>query len=147
MSIFTVRLHERRTVPTPQREAFAYAADFSNIEDWDPSVISSAKIGDGPVGVGTRYELDVRFGSGTIPMIYEITDYQPDTRVVLVGTSPKLHAVDEIRLSSEHDATVIDYAADLTFGSVLKYVAPLMRPALRNVGTRALDGLAEALQQ
>lgn len=146
MSAATVRLQEQRTVDTAQAEAFAYGADFSNIGDWDPGVVASTKITEGPVGVGTRYELEVKFGSGTIPMVYEISTYEPPTRVILVGTSTKLHAVDEIRFTGDGTATRIDYTADLTFLSFFKYLVPLMRPALRKVGARALDGLAKALQ-
>ena len=143
----TVRLHEKRRVEKPRADVFTYAADFSNIENWDPGVVSSTKITDGPIGVGTKYELDVKFGLGTIPMIYEITVYEPATRVVLVGTGTQLHAVDEMRFATDGDTTVIDYTADLTFLNFFKYLTPLMQPALRNVGTRALDGLAKALQQ
>lgn len=143
----TVRLHEQRRVPKPQAHVFTYAADFSNIENWDPGVVSSTQLTDGPVGVGTRYELDVKSGSGTIPMVYEVTVYEPDHRVVLVGTGTKLHAVDEIRFTSEGDTTVIEYTADLTFLNFLRYLTPLMQLAVRNVGKRALDGLAEALRE
>jgi dehydrogenase/reductase SDR family protein 12 len=140
----TVRLREHRQVGRPQVDVFTYAADFSNIEHWDPGVVSSTKVTDGPVGVGTRYELEVRFGFGTIPMIYEITVYEPHSRVVLVGRSAKLHAVDEIRFSGDGTTTLIDYAADLAFLSFLTYLTPLMGPVLKKVGTRALDGLAKA---
>lgn len=141
----TTRLTEQRWVLRPQREAFAYTADFTNIESWDPGVISSRKVTDGPVGVGTRYELEVKFGSGTVPMTYEITVYEPDERVVLVGTGDKIHAVDEIRFATHDNMTVIDYTADLTFTNYFRYLGPLLKRALRKVGEKALDGLVEAL--
>jgi len=146
MNVGTVRLHEQRTVASPQSEVFAYAADFSNIGDWDPGVVASSKMTDGPVGVGTRYQLEVKFVTGMIPMVYEITAYEPDTRVVLVGSSTKLHAVDEIRFAGDGPTTLIDYTADLTFLSFFRYLVPVMGPALKKVGTRAVDGLAKALQ-
>lgn len=144
---WTTRLVEQRRVVEPQVAVFTYTADFSNIEDWDPGVLSSSKVTDGPVAVGTRYELEVKFGSGTTPMTYEITAYEPEDRVVLVGTGPKLHAVDEIRFSTQDDMTVIDYTADLTFRTLFRYVVPLIKPALDRVGKRALDGLVEALRR
>jgi hypothetical protein len=146
-TVGAVRLVERRWVTRPQPEAFEYTADFSNIEDWDPGVVASRKVTDGPIGVGTRFELEVKFGVGTTPMTYEITVYQPDHRVVLVGDGGKLHAVDEITFASHDNMTVIDYTADLTFRNFFRFIRPLMRPILRRVGKDALDGLAKALDR
>jgi dehydrogenase/reductase SDR family protein 12 len=142
-----VRLFERRWVTRPQPEAFEYTADFSNIEDWDPGVVASRKVTEGPIGLGTRFELEVKFGAGTIPMIYEITVYQPDHRVVLVGDGEKLHAVDEITFASQDNMTVIDYTADLTFRNLFRFIRPLMGPVLRRVGKDAVDGLVRALDR
>ena len=139
------RLIERRWVARPQHEVFAYTADFSNIQHWDPGVVSSRKVTNGPVGVGTRYEVEVRFGSGTTPMIYEITIYEPDRRVVLVGSGEKLHATDEIRFASHDNMTVIDYTADLGFRKFFRFLGPLLRPRLEKVGEDALNGLAKVL--
>ena len=126
-------------------EAFSYTADFSNIENWDPGVARSTKLGDEAVGLGTRFDLDVRFGSRQIPMVYTITAYEPPHRVVLVGRGETLHATDEIRFSQENDLTVIDYRADLIFRNALRFVIPFLGPVMRKVGERALDGLAAAL--
>jgi hypothetical protein len=146
-TVGAVRLVERRWVTRPQPEAFEYTADFSNIEDWDPGVVASRKVTDGPIGVGTRFELEVKFGAGTTAMIYEITAYQPDHRVVLVGDGEKLHAVDEITFASHDNMTVIDYTADLTFYNFFRFIRPVMGPILRRVGRDAVDGLVRALDQ
>lgn len=142
-----MRLQEQRWVDTPLEEAFAFTSDFSNIDAWDPGVAISKKIGDDPVGVGTRYELEVRFGRSTIPMTYEITEYAAPNRVVLVGRGDKLEAVDEIEFSSQDNMTRVDYRADLEFKGLVRYAVPLLSPMLRKVGTRALDGLVDALRR
>ncbi|HET7846309.1 MAG TPA: SRPBCC family protein [Acidimicrobiia bacterium] len=139
------RLIEQRWVARPQEEAFIYTADFSNLQHWDPGVVSARKITNGPVGVGTCYEVEVRFGSGTSPMIYEITVYEPYSRVVLVGSGEKLYATDEIRFASHDNMTVIDYTADLSFRNFYRFLGPLLRARLNKVGKDALDGLVTAL--
>jgi len=139
------RLIEQRWVHRSQAEAFAYTADFSNIEHWDPGVVRSEKLGDEPVGAGSRFDLEIRFGRGTVPMTYVITVFEPDERVVLVGDGEKLTALDEIRFSRHDNMTVIDYTADLTFHNYFRHLVRFMGPTLRKVGTRALDGLAARL--
>jgi len=141
-----MRLHETRLIDRPRDEVFTFTADFANIEQWDPGVSRSDQIGDGPVGVGTRYDLLTVFGSSETPMVYEITEYEPHDRVVLVGRGENLEAVDEIRFEDRGRSTFVDYTADLTFTNWMRFVAPLMSPLLERVGRRALDGLVERLQ-
>lgn len=141
-----VRLHETRIIGRPLREVFEYTADFDNIEDWDPGVASSRRLDDGPVGVGSRFELVASFGTSQVPMIYEITEYQPNERVVFLGSGDQLDAVDEIRFEDKGEGqTLVEYTADLTFHNFIKYLTPFMGPIFKRVGEKAVDGLAEVL--
>ena len=142
-----MRLHETRTIDRPLSEVFAFTADFSNAEKWDPGVASSRRVGDGPPGVGSRYDLMVSFGSSKFPMTYEITELDLDARVVLMGRGDTIEAVDEIRFEARDGGTHIDYTADLSFTNWIRFVAPLMSPLLARVGERALDGLVETLER
>jgi hypothetical protein len=141
-----IRLRERIVTPAAIDDAFTYTADFGNIQDWDPGVAESRKIGDDPVGWGTRFELLVAFGARRIPMVYTITDYVSPSRVVLVGEGAPLTAIDEITFAETSEGTVITYSAELTFKGILRFVAPLMGRAFRGVGRRAVEGLAAALE-
>ena len=135
------QLRETRLVAVPIEEAFDYTADFANIENWDPGVAASARVGNGPVGLGSIFDLMVVFGSKQTPMRYEITEYDPPNRVVLSGSGQRITAVDDIRFRSVEGGTQIDYTADLEFSGVMRAVAPLLGGVLRKVGTKALDGL------
>lgn len=143
-----MRLHETRLIDRPRKEVFEYTADFTNIENWDPGVASSRRLDEGSVGVGSRYELMVQFGSTKFPMIYEITEFQPDARVVLVGKGETLEAVDEIEFEARTETqTLVDYTADLTFHNYVRYIAPLLSPMFKKIGGRAMDGLVEAMRR
>lgn len=140
-------LKEVRTVPKSRSEVFAYTADFSNIETWDPGVTASSRIDQGPLKVGSAFTLMVKFGARQVPMVYTVTMLEPDTRVVLEGVGDKLVAIDDIRFSDVADGgTRIDYSADLQFKGLLKFMAPLMGGVLDKVVKKALDGLAARLQ-
>lgn len=142
-----MKLHETRQIDRPLNEVFAFTADFANTEKWDPGVVSARQVGSGPVGVGTKYEVETKFGSSRIPMLYEITEYETDRRVVLEGQGAKIHALDEIDFESRGNGTFVDYTATLTFSNWIKYVSPLMAPIMRRVvGKKALDGLVETLE-
>jgi dehydrogenase/reductase SDR family member 12 len=142
-----MRLHETRRIDRALGEVFAFTADFANAEKWDPGVASSRRIDDGPPGVGARYDLMVAFGPREIPMTYEITEWEQDSRVVLLGKGDTIEAVDEIRFEARDDGTVVDYTADLTFTNWVRFLGPLISPALKRVGEKALDGLVTALER
>lgn len=142
-----MKLHETRIIDRPVSEVFAFTADFANAEIWDPGVTSSLRIDDGPPGVGSRYNLLVTFGSREFPMEYEIIEWDQDARVVLVGRGDALTALDEIRFEPRDGGTLVDYTAELTFTNWFRFAAPLLSPALKGIGVKALDGLVDALKR
>ncbi|HRY45550.1 MAG TPA: SDR family NAD(P)-dependent oxidoreductase [Thermoanaerobaculia bacterium] len=142
-----IRLHETVEVPRPIGEAFAYASDFANIEQWDPGVSGSVRLKDEPVGPGSRFRLDVDFGPFTTPMVYVVTLFEAPHRVVLEGQGDRIRAVDDIRFEGIPGGTRIDYTADLTFLGPSSLAEPFLRSALEGVGRRAVEGLKNALSR
>ena len=139
------RLSEQTVTQNPIEEAFKYTADFNNIQNWDPGVAESAQIGDEPVGLGTRFNLLLAFGSRRIPMVYTITEFDSPHRVVLVGEGSTLTAVDEITFAEVPQGTAITYTADLAFKGLMGLIAPFLGSVLKGVGRKAVEGLTAAL--
>jgi len=142
-----IRLEETIQVPRPPRAAFAYASDFTHIEQWDPGIAESWKITAGPPRVGTAYGLVVASGVMRIPMQYVIREYDPPRKVVLEGEGRPLHALDTIVFEPAGQGTRITYTADLTFRGWLGSLEPIMEGSLRRVGLRAVEGLRSALSE
>ena len=140
-------LNERIDTPLPIEPAFAYVADFANSSEWDPGVATAERIGDGPVGDGSRYRLGVRMAGRVAPMEYRISVYDPPHRVVLVGSGSGVEAVDDIRFTETAGGTRIDYAADIRLGGLLRLVQPLLGGALGRIGRNAADGMARTLAE
>ena len=124
------RLHEQIITKTPIEAAFSYTADFDNLEQWDPGIAASARIGTDPIGIGTQFNVVATFGSREIPMVYTITEFDPPNRIVLVGEGSTLTAIDEITFAEVPQGTAITYTADLTFRGVMRFVAPLLGKVL-----------------
>lgn len=141
----TTTLKEQITVSRDIDEAFAYTADFSHIADWDPGIARSSKRGDGPVQVGTEFDLVATFGGKEVPMVYTVTEFDPPNRVVLEGKGAQLEAVDTITFSSTMAGTRIGYVAELTFHNFVRFIEPLLSRTLEKVGERAVNGLKSAL--
>lgn len=142
-----MKLFESRLVDADQQTAFEYTADFSNIAEWDPGVDSSTRVDEGPVEVGSQFDLMVRFGSSVSRMRYRVTEFQPPYRVVVEGEGKRVTAVDEITFTPAGDKLRVDYTADIRFKGALRLASPLLRGTLRKIGVKAVDGLAGALQR
>lgn len=141
----TFHLEETRAIPLPVDVVFPYAADFGNSEFWDPGVDKARKVSEGPIGVGTRYQLEGSFGPRTIQMEYEITLFEPNERVVLEGGGTGFRSVDDMQFTPDDGSTTIHYTADITLHNSLRFLGPLMNWPLKRMGERALDGLVSTL--
>ncbi|NND01517.1 MAG: hypothetical protein HKN91_01905 [Acidimicrobiia bacterium] len=139
------QLTEIRLVKASLDEAFEYTADFTNIEEWDPGVAKSARSDAGELGVGSTFDLMVKFGPRESPMTYTITNFEPPNRVVLEGRGSTLVAIDDIRFAAVEGGTEIRYVADLHFKGFMRLVAPFIGSSLDKVGKKALDGLSGQL--
>jgi carbon monoxide dehydrogenase subunit G len=133
---------ETTLAPEP---AFTFVADFANSMHWDPGVATSERIDLGPVGVGARYRLGVRFGGRVAPMEYRITVFEPSRRVVLVGAGSGVSAIDEIRFAPFGTGTLIDYTADIRLGGLLRLIQPFLGGQFARIGREALAGMQRTL--
>jgi hypothetical protein len=141
-----MRIHEIRRVLKPRSEIFAYAADLANTEHWDPMVVSARQLDSTQVGTGAKFEMVVRFGGVTIPMVYEIAEYEPDYRLLLEGRSSGLEATDEIKFLEDGNNTIIDYTSNLRFHNLLRFAEPVLAPFIRRAGSRSVDALVAVLE-
>jgi carbon monoxide dehydrogenase subunit G len=141
MTVLRKELEVRR----PLEEVFRFVGDFANTERWDPGVASARALTEGPVRVGSRYELTVVFNGRSLPMTYEVTAYDPPNRVELRGSGSAVRARDDIRFEARGEGTRILYLADLRLRGVLRLLEPLFRSRFEGTGRRAIEGMAAAL--
>jgi hypothetical protein len=135
----------RLDVRCPIDEAFAYLADFSNTEEWDPGIVSAKKCGSGPVTTGTRFKVVSKFLGQELPLDYQIVQYDPPNRVVLEAENDNLRSVDTITFEKTARGTRLTYDANLTLKGI-RYVGDFaLHLAFQWIGRRALEGLRTAL--
>ncbi|MCB9507690.1 MAG: SRPBCC family protein [Myxococcales bacterium] len=134
------------TIATPLSVdgAFSFMRDITRFAEWDPGVKRARRVrGDG-WGVGTAYELVVDAGTTSV-MIYEVTEYEPPHRMVLVSRTRWLTSVDEIRVEPDGAGSRVTYDAVLTLNGRLGRFDGFLGHAFRKVGDRAAAGLRTAL--
>lgn len=133
--------------PMAPAAAFAYMADVTHFVEWDPGVKRAVRVREGEadgVGVGTAYDLTVQ-GVGTTVMRYEVKEYAPPRRILLVSRTTFLTSVDEIRVQESSNGCIVTYDAKLTLNGPLCVFDPVLRLAFRFIGDRAAAGLRRVL--
>lgn len=131
--------------PWPVDRAFAYLGDFSNVAAWDPGVVSSSRLDEGEVGLGSRFEVETSTAGRRQRLTYEITEWDPPRRLVLVGENPALRSVDTLTFAERDGGSSVTYHADLALRGAARFADPLLHVAFQVIGKRAADGLRRAL--
>lgn len=131
--------------PRPQKEAFDYMADLSNFAEWDPGVESARQVeGSGP-GPGTAFDVAVRTAGRTMVLRYEVTAFEPPTKVVARAESTTLVSLDTITVEGDGEGAVVTYEAALDLKGALRLFDPVLGVAFKRIGDRAAAGLVSAL--
>jgi hypothetical protein len=129
----------------PAEEAFAFIADFSNCPNWDPNTRRATRVDDGPVGVGSSFDLLTAFAGREVELRYTIVEHEPPRRVVLRAEQPRYTSLDTIAVSPSATGSSVHYDARLSFAGAARLLDPVMQLLFRRVGNRARDGMKAAL--
>lgn len=140
-----------KTVQTeaPVARVFAFLADFTTTEEWDPGTVRTRRVsGDG--GEGTTYANTSRFLGRETELTYVVTEHRPDQRITLRGENKTVIAHDTMTFTSTADGgTRVRYEADFQLKGWARLTAPFLAPAFAKLGRdgaremqRVLDRLA-----
>lgn len=131
------------TKATPEA-VFAYLSDFTHTNEWDPGTVRTVRVsGDG--GVGTIYHNVSKFMGRETELTYEVVDHQPNSLFALRGENSSVIANDRMEIEPAGFASKVTYTADFEFKGLGRFIAPLLKPALKKLGDEAEDGLRKAL--
>jgi len=133
------------SIPRPPSEVFAYLANFENTAEWDPGVAEATKTTQGPVGLGSTFDLVALFRGRPIPVRYEVTVFEPESRVVLVGRNKRFTGTDDIGVSADGDGSTVSWNADFQMEGLGKLFQPFLGGVFEKLSVEAIDGLKKTL--
>ena len=135
-------------VSRPADEAFRYIVDFENTAEWDPGIAEAAKLTDGPVRVGSEYDVVALFRGKRQRFRYTVTDLDESRRrIVLVGDGEKATSVDEITVEPAGEGSRVAYTAEIKLKGLRRIAEPLLKPMLGKTADEGLAGLKATLDR
>ncbi len=139
-----VTLDESIEVKRPLREVFAYMAEFSRIEEWDPAVARGHKLTPGAPAQGSEYRIEMKAG---FSLHYRIIELEPQRRMLMEVDSRLFTAREEIFFSAtKSGGTTVRYVAKFNFPRPLVTANKLYPAVMDRVGKSTMKGLQEALE-
>jgi len=139
------RIVEHFPVPVPPSTAFAYVADFTNTRDWDPMIEAAGRRDEGPLRVGSAFDVSLRMGSRIVPLIYTITVLRPDEHVVLETSGSWYRGRDDVRIRASEGGSELQWDATFALRGPLMLFEPLLSVGFRRTASMAVAGLRAAL--
>jgi uncharacterized protein YndB with AHSA1/START domain len=103
-------------IDRPIEEVFAFLADGENDKKFSPRVLEIAKTTEGPPGVGTVYASTVRDAGVKTKREFELTEFEPPTRIRWKETSKNMVMAPE----GGYDLAPADGGTRLTVFNVLE---------------------------
>ena len=133
------------TTATPDA-AYAYLADFTHAEEWDPGTKSCERTsGDG--GVGTTYRNVSSFLGREVEVIYTTAELAPPTRVHLRGTNEQFEGHDIFEITASGRGSQVRYTAEMSFSGLSKLAAPVVAAYLPILAKKTVDQLRSCLDR
>lgn len=132
-------------VAAPLDEAFMYVADFRTATEWDPGIVQSRRVNNGPIGKGATYDVTAVIRGNRVPLRCEIVEYEENRRLLIHAAGAKARSADELRFEEAGDGTRIAYRAVLTMKGLYRLTEPFVGRTLDAMGARALAGLKARL--
>jgi carbon monoxide dehydrogenase subunit G len=141
--------HYRTSIETQRtpESSFNYLSDFSTSAQWDPGVVEAQRLSDGPISVGSKFRIVTAFLGRKLSLEYEITTFEPSTRVVFEAHSKTFTSHDEITFTPSDTGTIVEYEADLQLLGLARLGEPFLQLAFRRIGDHARDGLQRELDR
>lgn len=147
MGIPIIEMEKTFSVKRKIKDCFRYTTDFSTIWEWDQTVISSNKTSDGKIGIGTKFIVLLKFGFQTLPMEYEVIEYEFPKFAILKGRSKNIAALDIITMEEEDEfSTKINWKAIIEFKGFVSTILPVIKKRIIENGQASIDNLKIALQ-
>jgi hypothetical protein len=128
----SVAVRDRRTavieaaidIQRPAEAVFGYCSDHTNEIEWNPAMRRVAKITDGPVGAGTRYEMEFLPGR---PIVGECVRFNPPTCWEVAGSVNGMRSSFAGRVTPAPGGARLGLRMEIETRGLLRAALPLLR--------------------
>ena len=130
----------------PVALVFDYVADQHNEPIYNPRMLRSEKITDGPIGVGTRFRATARSGRRVVEMLIAITQYDRPRRLGSRTTMSSVDVNGGLTFEPVDGATRMSWSWEVSPRGPLRLLGPLVAHLGRRQEQTIWSGLRTQLE-
>jgi len=141
------RIRGEILINRPVEMVFDYVADQRNEPIYNPKMLRSEKITDGPIGVGTRFRATARSGWRAVEMLIEITEYDRPRRLGSRTTMASVDVNGGSTFEPVDGATRMSWSWEVSPKGPLRLLSPLVARLGRRQEQTIWTGLKAQLEE
>jgi carbon monoxide dehydrogenase subunit G len=142
-----ITLHNQIDIDRPIADVFDFIANVENAPKWQPAVIETTRITDGPIRVGTQFREVAKFMGRNINTICEITEIEPLKRFAFKGTSNGPASYQSTyTLESIGNATRITIVGHFQFKGLWRLLEPFIKGEVGKESAQELKEMKAAIE-
>lgn len=131
-------------VTKPIDEVVTYLKDFANSEQWDPGTVTTTRVGDDPIDVGSTWHNVSEFRGRTTELTYRLTRADAG-RLTFVGENKTVTSTDDLHFREVEGGTEISYQAHFDFHGLARLAEPFLKGALDKLGDKTEAQMRETI--
>jgi uncharacterized protein YndB with AHSA1/START domain len=135
--------HEVDISRSPE-DVFDYCSDHSHEPEWNPALRHMEKLTDGPVGLGTRYQMDLGRGD---PIVAECVRFERPAAWALAADMPRGKAGFEGRVLPAKDGAHLAMRMWIEPRGLAGLAVPLIRRRLKPQWQRDISNIKSILER
>jgi Polyketide cyclase / dehydrase and lipid transport len=120
----TVVIETAVGIARPAEVVFGYCSDHTNEIEWNPAMRRVVKLTDGPIGAGTRYQMEFLPGH---PLVAECVRFDPPTAWTVAGSGNGMRSWFSGRVTPAPAGTRLDLHMEIETRGLLRAALPLLR--------------------
>jgi hypothetical protein len=120
----TVVIEAAIDIECPAEVVFGYCSDHTHEIEWNPAMRRVAKITDGPIGAGTRYEMEFLPGR---PMVGECVRFDPPASWTVAGSANGMRSSFTGRVTPVPAGARLGLRMEIETRGLLRAALPLLR--------------------
>ena len=142
-----ITLRNQLDVNRPVAEVFDFIANVEGVPKWQPAVIESRRLSEGPLHIGSQFRETAKFMGRQISTICEITELEPMRRIAWRGTSsgPASYSA-AYDLEADGTSTRITIHGTFEFKGLWKLLEPFIGAEVRKESQGELKAMKAAIE-
>jgi hypothetical protein len=130
----------------PVETVFAFVSDGQNARQWNPELLEAKPLSDGPMGVGTKFQMTYLLPIGRVENVHEVLEYKADECLAVQIISSQLPINYRCLFTPSAGGTQLSLTTAVKTDGMAAMLAPLVVPRLKQRLTENLNTLKKLLE-